>query len=333
MSKPRGLFVLDPESYSLIYGEPERLEIGNLVDIIGPPLSRDTLRAHAGLLRQADLVFSGWGAPLMDQAFLDSAVNLRAVFYGAGSIRYLVTEAFWNRDILITSAYAANAIPVAEYTVSAILLSLKQFWRFAAATRRGEGWQGDRRMVPGNFRRTVGLVSMGMIARKVVDLLKPYDLQVIAYCPFLTEAEARKLGIRRATLDEVFRTADVVSLHTPALPETTGLVTGTLVASMKDYATLINTSRGTIIAQGELVEVLRKRPDLTAVLDVTDPEPPEQDSPLLTMPNVVLTPHIAGSLAQECQRMGRYMVEELRRYLAGQPLRWRITREAASRLA
>lgn len=96
------------------------------------------------------MIFSGWGAPVMDENFLEAAPNLRAVFYGAGSIRSFTTETFWRRDLVVTSAYAANAIPVAENTVATILLSLKHFWRMAGLAKRGEGWGDHSRPVRGS---------------------------------------------------------------------------------------------------------------------------------------------------------------------------------------
>ncbi len=334
MSRPKGLYILDAGSVDLIYGPEERRDIAELVDIAQPPQTKESVARNPGLLAEVDVIFSGWGAPTMDAAFLATAPRLKAVFYGAGSIRGFVTEAFWQRGIAVTSAYAANAVPVAEYTLGVILLSLKHFWALSAQSKRGVGWNSqERKQAPGAFRRTVGLVSLGMIARKLLERLGPFDLERVVYCPFLTDEEAVKLGIERCSLAEVFRRADLVSLHTPHLPETRGLITGELLASMKPGATFINTSRGAVVREAEMIEVLRQRPDLTAILDVTDPEPPVQGSPLLTLPNVILTPHIAGSMNQECRRMGRYMVEELRRYLAGVPLQWQITEEKSRTMA
>jgi len=125
----------------------------------------------------------------------------------------------------------------------------------------------------------------------------------------------------------------VVSLHTPWLPETVGMVTGAHLRSMKTDATFINTARGAIVREAEMIAALQERPDLTAVLDVTYPEPPEAGSPLYTLPNVILTPHIAGSMGRECQRMGRLMVDEFERYRAGEPLRWAISQEQAAVMA
>jgi phosphoglycerate dehydrogenase-like enzyme len=325
---PKGIFILDPASLDVIYGPEERREMERRVHFYAPPQSRESIRDNLALLEDAELVFSGWGAPAMDEMFLAAAPNLRVVFYGAGSVRNFVTEAFWRRDILLTSAYAANAVPVAE-----ILLSLKNFWQLAAGTRSGLGWGDHTRRVPGGYRSTVGLISCGMIARKTLEMLRMFDLHRLVYCPFLTHDEAEELGVERCSIQDIFQRADVVSLHTPDLPETRGLITGRHLASMKSGATFINTARGAVVRQSEMIDTLRNRPDLTAILDVCDPEPPAPDSPLLSLPNIVLTPHIAGSLGPECRRLGSYMVDELHRYLAGKPLRWQIDEKLAAKLA
>jgi phosphoglycerate dehydrogenase-like enzyme len=189
--------------------------------------------------------------------------------------------------------------------------------------------------VPGCFETTVALIGCGTIARRLITLLKPFDLRCIVYDPFLTRSEAAALGVELCTLEQAFREGDVVSLHAPDKPQTKGMINGEHFSAMKEGATFINTARARIVRQDEMVHVFRKRPDLTLIIDVldSDPNPPDLDSPLLGLPNLVHTPHIAGSLGPECRRLGRYMVEEFRRYLAGQPLKWQITRELAARLA
>jgi len=334
MNRPKGLYVLDKEAFELIYGPEEQRDIAELVDVFAPPQTKISVAANTRLLAEADVILSGWGAPVMDGRFLEAAPRLRAVFYGSGSIRYFTTDALWRRNVLVTSSYAANAVPVAEYTLGVILLSLKHFWRLAAQARRGGEWRDPaRQQVPGAFRRTVGLVSLGMIGQLVRERLQPFDLRVIAYDPLLTAEMSAALKVDPVPLQQLFREADVVSLHTPWLRETEGLIRGAHLAAMKTGATFINTARGAIVREREMIDALRQRPDLTAVLDVTDPEPPAAGSPLRTLPNVVLTPHIAGSLGLECRRMGRYVVEELRRYLAGEPLRWQLTEEKARIMA
>jgi phosphoglycerate dehydrogenase-like enzyme len=328
--RPKALFILGTEAYGQIYGARERDEIAGLVDVYAPQQTAASIAEDPSPLQEAELIFSGWGMARMDEAFLAAAPRLRALFYGAGSIRGFMSDAAWDRGILVTSAYAANAIPTAEYALSQILFSLKRGWYHALAIQR-TGRYPKRAPVPGAYRSTVGLVSLGMIGSHVARLLQAFDVHVLASTS--SEVRARHLGAERCSLEELFRRADVVSLHTPWLPETVGMITGAHLASMKPGATFINTARGAVVREEEMIEVLAGRPDLFAVLDVTYPEPPEPGSPLYTLPNVVLTPHIAGSMDRECERMGRYMVDELERYLAGEPLRWAISREEAANLA
>ena len=332
--RPNALFILDAEFFPLIYGAEERGELERLASFYAPPQTRESIAENRALLADAEIVFSGWGAPVLDEEFLSGAPKLRAIFYGSGSTNHITTEAFWELDIVITSAYAANARPVAEYTLGAILLSLKDFWRFQSGAKMGLGWGTPARHLTGGYRSTVALIGCGMIARRVIELLKPFDIRCIVYDPFLSEVAADKLGVELCTLDEVFAYGDVVSLHAPDKPETCGMITGDHFLAMKPNATFINTARGRTVRAEEMIAALEQRPDIMAILDVCDPEePPVADSPLYTMPNILLTPHIAGSVGPECQRLGRYMVDEFRRYLKGEPLRWQITRELAAQVA
>jgi len=179
----------------------------------------------------------------------------------------------------------------------------------------------------------VGIISLGMVGRRVCSLLKSFELNVLAYDPFASESDAAELGVELVSLDDIFRRCEVVSLHTPWLKETEGMITGRHLRLMKQGATFINTARGAVVREGEMIDVLREKPDLFAVLDVTHPEPPAAGSPLYSMENVVLTPHMAGSMGAECRRQGRCMADELRRYLAGEPLKYGIDRERARLLA
>jgi len=332
-AKPKALFALGASTLDLIYAPLQRRALEELANFYVAPQTRDTLRNDPGVLAEAEVIFSGWEAPLMDEAFLRAAPKLRAVFYGAGSIDYCVSEAFWDREIVITSASAANAQPVAEYTLGTILLSLKNFWQLAASVKLGEGWGDHTRSIPGGFGATVALVGCGLIARRVLALLKSFDLRCIVYDPFISKGQADELGVELCSLDEAFMEGDVISLHLADKPATRGLITGRHFSLMKSGATFINTARGRILLQEEMIAVLENRPDLTAILDVCNPEPCPMGSRLLELGNVILTPHIAGSHGGECLRMGQYMVEEFQRYMAGEPLKWQITREMAARTA
>jgi phosphoglycerate dehydrogenase-like enzyme len=285
----------------------------------------DGLRKNLSLLAEVEVIFSSWGGPVFDTGLLAAAPRLEAVFHAAGSIRSLVTDAFWQRPIVISSAWAANAIPVAEFTFAQVILGLKQAWRLSRQMHAmGKPWHDG---VLGAYRTRVGLIGMGMIGSLVAERLKSLDVEVWAYDPYLSEESRAGLGLRMASLEELFASCEVVSLHAPDLDSTRGMITGALLRRMPLNGTFINTARGATVVEAELIEVLQQRPDLFALLDVTFPEPPLPDSPLYTLPNVVLTPHIAGSVGQECWRLGESMKDEADRYLNAQPLRWQITAE------
>lgn len=326
----KGIYICRTDAYHQVYGPEERSDVARLVDIYAPQQTADSVAADPSILAEADVIMGTWGMPQLDEPLLAAAPNLVAVFYGAGSIRGFMTDAAWDRGLLVTSAYAANGIPTAEFALSQILFSLKCGWHYVFATRQDARFP-SRIPVPGAYRSTVGLVSLGMIGTYVARLLQAFDVNVIAYTS--NAVKAAELGVEPCSLEDVFRRADVVSLHTPWLPETVGMITGQHLAAMKPNAVFINTARGAVVRESEMIAVLQQRPDLYAILDVTYPEPPPPGSPLYTLPNVVLTPHIAGSMDLECRRMGRYAVDELKRYVQGEPLQWAISREIAEHLA
>jgi phosphoglycerate dehydrogenase-like enzyme len=328
----KGLFLLDEAAYRKIYPDEVRQQLRQLVQIDAPLQTSQAIAANPSVLQDVDIILSGWGCPRLTEEFLAHAPRLKAVFYGAGSIRYFVTEAFWNRGILVTTAYEANDIPVVEFTLAQILLSLKGYWQHVHAYRQTGTWWGPRAEA-GGYGSTVGLISLGMIGRMVADQLKRFGVHVLAYDPFVTQETARSLNVELCGLDEIFPRSDVVSLHTPWLPETERMITGEHFASMKKGATFINTARGAIVREDEMAAALKERPDLVALLDVTYPEPPEPGSPLLQLPNVVITPHLAGPNDAECRRNGQWMVAELQRYVNGESLRFAVTREKAAIMA
>jgi phosphoglycerate dehydrogenase-like enzyme len=180
-------------------------------------------------------------------------------------------------------------------------------------------------VVPGAFHTTVGLLSLGAIGRMVAQRLKNHDVRVVAHDPYVDPEQAAELGVELVSLERLFVDSDVVSIHAPNLPATRGMVSGELIRSMKPDASLINTARGQVIDEPALIEALRERDDLDAILDVAANEPDNADSPLWDLPNVILTPHIARSMDKECRRMGEYMVEEWERYRTGQALEHEVT--------
>lgn len=323
---------MDEEHFPLLFGPDELNRLRQLVDLDPTVVTAAALRS-ARPARNPDLIIGSWGMPRLDEALLARLPKLRALFYAAGTVKGIVTDAGWARGIRLTHAALENARPTAEFAFAEIILSLKRAWPRIFLLREAQEFQQRDPLVRGCYGSTVGLIALGKIGRLVAERLRTLDVNVVAYDPFVAPEDAARLGVRLCPLAEVFALSDVVSCHLPSTPKTQQLIDRPLLASMREGATFINTSRGQVVNEGDLVAVLRQRPDLFAILDVIENEPPAKDDPLFTLRNVALTPHIAGSVALECRRMGRMMVNEMERYLAGQPLQGEVRPEQLDILA
>ncbi|GAA4059063.1 hydroxyacid dehydrogenase [Nonomuraea soli] len=281
-------------------------------------------------LTKVEVLFTSWGCPEVTAEVLDRAPALRAVVHAAGSVKHHLTDAVWQRGIAVSSAAAANAEPVAEFTLASILFANKRVIDIARAYRE-ERRTGDwDRLYPGfgNYRKTVGVVGASRIGRRVIELLRPFDLDVLVSDPYLRD----DLGVPTVGLDELVERSDVVSLHAPDLPETRHLIDVRRLARMRDGATLINTARAALVDQDALTrELLSGR--LYAVLDHTEPEFLPAGSPLYDLPNVLVTPHIAGSLGGELARMADLAVDELARHARGLAFEYAVEPASLSRSA
>lgn len=289
----------------------------------------------AQALAEAEVLLTFWGAPTVDARALAAAPRLKAVVHAAGFVKHLVTDACWDRGIVVSSAALANSLPVAEYTVAMVLLSNKRVMQLREEYRRVRGSHHDwhlRYAHVGNYRRTVGIVGASRIGRRVIELLRPYDLELLVHDPCLKKDQARRLGARVVGLDELCRVSDVVSLHAPELPETRSMIDRRRLALMRDGATLINTARGSLVDGAAVTDELVSG-RLHGVIDVTEPEVLPADSPLYDLPNVLLTPHIAGSLGNELHRMADSAVGEIARYAAGLPFAHPVHRADLHRTA
>lgn len=330
----KAILMMMESQFDTVYTDKTRKKIEHLVGPVKYYPTVEAMEADKDELKAVKYVFGGWGMAEMDSAFLDLLPDLEVVYYSGGTMKHLLTDACWERGIRITTANAANAIPVAEYTLAMILLSLKNTWHFIREVKAEKTFHPEV-FYPavGNYEATVGLISLSQVGKLVVERLKPYDVKVIAYDPYVSADEMMDLNVEKVELLELFERANVASLHTPLLEQTIGLITGAHLAALPEAATFINTARGAIVKEDEMVAVLEKRPDLMAVLDVTHPEPPTNDSPLYTMANVVLTPHIAGSGGNERARLGDWMADELELYLKENHLAHEITKAMYEKMA
>ncbi|NIP16677.1 MAG: hydroxyacid dehydrogenase [Pseudomonadales bacterium] len=293
------------------------------------------LDAIGGALGQVELLITSWGCPRVDADSIARLPRLKLIAHLAGSVKGFLDDSVWRRGILVTNAVAANAVPVAEYTLAAILFANKRVFQlnrvYLEHREHRPPWTKDAPDV-GNYHKTVGIVGASHVGRLVMEHLRPFDIRLLLYDPFVTPLAARDLGATKVGLSELLSQSDTVSLHAPLLKETRQLIGARELALMHDGATIVNTARGALIDQAALeAELTRGR--LYAVLDTTDPEELPPESPLYELPNVFLTPHIAGSLGAETQRLTDCIIEELERYVRGVPLKYRVKREQLDHLA
>jgi phosphoglycerate dehydrogenase-like enzyme len=246
--------------------------------------------------------------------------RLRAVVHAAGTVKDHVSPDVWSRGIIVTTAADANAYPVAEYTLAAILLAGKGVPELARGYAADPGCSAGSRLDIGNYRRTVGILGASRVGRRVIELLGSFDFTVLLYDPCLADDDPELARAARVSLDELFRRSSIVSVHAPLLPETTGLVGSRQFDLMSPGSVLINTARGPIVDHDALVRAVRGK-GVRAILDVTAPEPLPAGHPLRGLPGVILTPHVAGSLGNELRRLGESAVCELELLAAGRPPR------------
>lgn len=328
----RARLVMEEGRRDDVYPDDVLAMIDATVMLQRPFLTAAELAARPEALHDTELLLTGWGAPVVDGALLDRAPRLRGVLHAAGSVKHMIAPEAWARGITVVSAAAANADPVAEIAAAQIVLAA----RGVPAARRRYAQERSRSAAAaaaGARGRTVGLVALGEIGRRVAERLRDSGLRLIAADPFADAESAARAGIELVELEELFARADVVSLHAPLLPATTGMIDAGLLRRMPHGATLVNTARGGLVDEGDLVAVWHERPDLTALLDVTADEPPVASSPLWTLENVELTPHVAGSMGEDRAAMGRLVAAELRRWAEGEPLRHRVDPASLDRIA
>jgi phosphoglycerate dehydrogenase-like enzyme len=312
-----------------------RADIAGAPVHLGPLVSDFSDPAARSELAEAEVLLTHWGCPPLDASALTLMPRLRAVVHAAGSVKGIVTDALWDRGILVSSAAWANALPVAEYTIAAILLSNKQVLRFRDHYQsvRGQGYDWHARYpTVGNYRRRIGIVGASLVGRRVIELARPFDWSIVLHDPFVDASTANSLGVTLSGLDSLCAGVDVLSLHAPELPSTRHMIDKRRLALLRDGATVINTARGTLIDQAALTAELTSG-RLQAVLDVTDPEVLPASSPLYDLPNVLLTPHVAGSMGNEMGRLFDAALAELDRYAAGEPFAHPVLRSQLSHLA
>jgi phosphoglycerate dehydrogenase-like enzyme len=307
-----------------VYNKAARDRITSMIDLYPSVIDTNNFDDHIIHLKDVEVIFATWGMICFEKKHFAAMLKLKAVFYAAGNVRSFAQPLIDNK-IILTSAWQANAIPTAEMCLSQILLSLRGYFRSVRQYSEIQTVAAKAFPRSGINGETIGILGMGKIGSRLCYLLKDYPLKIIAFDPFLTEQRTAELGIKKVTLEKVFELSAVVCNHIPDLPSTHGILTGSLFRSMRDNSTFINTGRGAQVASAELARVLTARKDITALLDVTNPEPPTQSSEFWNLSNVILSPHIGGTIGDEVTRLSDSAISEFERWLSGKPIQHQIT--------
>jgi phosphoglycerate dehydrogenase-like enzyme len=331
--RPKLVLAMRPDIVDLVLPAALRARLDELADVHPAVLTEDTpVDAAHEALADAELLLTGWESPVIDGAMLARTPRLRAVLHAAGSVKGHIRPEVWRRGIAVSSAADANAGPVIQFTLATITLAARRTLGTAADYAHGllPGFH-DRR---GADSAVIGVIGASRIGRGVIAglLASPAGFRVLVADPYVSPDAAAALGVELVGLDELCETSDIVTVHAPDLPETHHLLNAHRLHLLRDGTAVINTARGRLIDTAALtLECATGRID--AYLDVTDPEPLPVDHPLHALPNVLLTPHIAGCQGTEVQRLGAYAVDEVERWIRGEPLLGKVLPDDLARIA
>lgn len=277
------------------------------------------------LLPGMDVIITGWGSvDRLDHEALETADDLSLLAHVGGSVPAIATEDVYDHGLTVCSAVRVMATFVAEATLTGILAGLRGTTQFDSSLETG-GWDREAAPVGTLFDKTVGLVGLGSAGQALLPLLEPFDVEVKVYDPYIDPDRLVAYDFASvSTLDNVLEESDVVSVHAAKTEETIHLLDADRLAQLGDGTVLVNTARGALIDEKALIDELESG-RITAALDVFQNEPLEEDSPLRTLDNAILTPHTAG--LPTGRRMALAMADEVERFGAGEPLQHTISRE------
>lgn len=291
--------------------------------------SPDTIKR---ILSGADIAVTSWKTPKLDADILDAAPDLKLIAHAAGSVKPVVSDAVWERRIRVTGSPKPLGYGVAETALGLSIVASKNIFYHEKNTAAG-GWSEGKEHVRELFDITVGVIGAGCVGKHYIHLMHNFDVSILVYDPFLTEEAAERIGVKKTDLETLLESSDIVSVHAPSISETYHMLNAHTLPLMKRDAVLINTARGSIIDEDALYQHMKAGNLKYACLDVTDPEPPAKDHPLRSLPNVILTPHLAGLVNNGKRRIGMHVLQEIQRFLAGEPMECEVTSDILDRLA
>lgn len=327
------LFSENKHAFEKVYTEAVLSKLKVYGEISGI-IDKSNLKCNKEFLADCEIAFATWGMPVFSENEIREYLpKLKMLFYSAGTVQYFA-KPFLECGVRVFSAFAANGVPVAEYTVSQIVLALKGYFQ---GSKRFKSFlpysRAHTKNCVGAYGAKVGLIGLGTIGSAVAEKLKEYDVEVMAYDPFISIEKAKELNVTLCDIKTVFKECDVISNHLANKKELKNIYNAKLFSLMKKHSTFINTGRGDQVNESDLALSLFLHPSRTAVVDVLKNETFPYTSPLFWCPNAIITPHIAGSLGNETERLADYMIEQLDNYLNGNPMNYEVTSEMLKTMA
>ena len=341
-SRVKILVVLKPNLYEILFSPESDQSLRKLGDVAFRGTETDLTSEELGaLLPGVDWLVGGWGTPRFTPTVLGAADRLRLYVHTAGSIKGTLPPAVFERGIQVTHGAGAIATAVADMAVCLIWMLLRQPHRLDRAIKAGKSWAECRSPVTGLTStglgrelsgQRIGVLGAGHTGQCFVKLVRALGCDVWVYDPYLSDERAAELGVRKAALDDLLIGCPIVSSHLPSTDETHHMIGARELKLLQDGAILTNTARSWVMDQDALLAELQSG-RIQAALDVFDQEPLPLDSPFRALDNVVLTPHVAGGTVEARYRQGEYMVEEMRRFLAGEALKYGVTKDMLAIMA
>jgi len=333
-SKPRILVAFRPSLYEVLYSPAQDAALRAYGEVTFHDSETNlTPEALAECIPGFDAVLTSWGSPRFTDEVLEAADRLRIIAHTAGSIRNLTPPPVFARGITVTHAASAIAGAVADLSLAFTMLLLRRVHTFDRLVKAGD-WSAAKQVPMGReiAGTRVGVVGAGYTGRWFIRLLKAVGAEVWVHDPYLSAERAAELGVTVVDLDTLFAECPVVSVQAPATQETYHMIGSRQLSLLQDGACFVNTARSWVIDYDALLAELETG-RFDAALDVFDQEPLPADNPFHKLENVILTPHIAGASTQARHRQGQWMLEELQRFFAGEPLLYQVTADMLETMA
>lgn len=307
-------------------------QLAKLGEVVMNETNTTDMETMKQVIAGADIAITSWGVPQLDKEILDCAPNLRFVAHAAGSVKGIVSDEMYKRGIRVITSARILSYGVSETALGLTICACKNVFAFNDSIHAA-GWVTDYSVITELFDINIGVVGCGFAGLHYIELLKAFEVNILVYDPFLDEATIAELGAKKVDLDTLLRESDVVSLHAPSVDATNHMIDERAISMMKDNAILINTARGSLIDETALITAMQAGKLKYACLDVTDPEPPATDSPLRSIPNCIMTPHLAGLANNGKLKIGAHVVQEIQRFADGAPLLSEITQSMLATIA